>query len=606
MSLADGEVQRVRAASDIVAIIGEFTNLKRSGTRYTGLCPFHSEKSPSFSVNQTDGLYYCFGCSASGDIITFVREIMGLDFMAAMEYLATRANITLNYVDSGNVRRNPQVNKVDLVKVLGGAVDLYHSFLLSDQTAGVAKKYLSDRGYDDEIIKRFKIGYSPNQRDFLVKKLKLTKEIAEATGLGYVNEHGYLQDSFRDRVMFPIFDVSSRPVAFGGRILDSTREKMPQLAKYKNSKETALYIKKKVLYGLNWAKQEIVQKDFVIICEGYTDVLGFHISGLTNAVASCGTAFGEDHIKVLSSFTKNFILAFDSDNAGLSAASKVYEWESKYHLIIKVAEFPQGTDPAQLAAQDKTKLADAVSNAKPYLKFRIDRLYENTDMNLPEVANRVSRSVLELIAEHPESFVRDRYLVELSDFARIDINLLRSELKKLLSVKASVSKSSQNVSNQELPNVGVDKVKYTFELTSKNRLQYELLKIIIQQPEKMVDYFNIRMFADPVLRVIVEAMIRNDSIDEAKNSLDEFERNLVNKMNVEEVQVQAEDAIARLLVMQLKHLLILTESSIKNSNGDLKDLLYKSQVYSKTINQLNQDHVSKQVLSQAIKVAYND
>ena len=606
MSLADGEVQRVRAASDIVAIIGEFTNLKRSGTRYTGLCPFHSEKSPSFSVNQTDGLYYCFGCSASGDIITFVREIMGLDFMAAMEYLATRANITLNYVDSGNVRRNPQVNKVDLVKVLGGAVDLYHSFLLSDQTAGVAKKYLSDRGYDDEIIKRFKIGYSPNQRDFLVKKLKLTKEIAEATGLGYVNEHGYLQDSFRDRVMFPIFDVSSRPVAFGGRILDSTREKMPQLAKYKNSKETALYIKKKVLYGLNWAKQEIVQKDFVIICEGYTDVLGFHISGLTNAVASCGTGFGEDHIKVLSSFTKNFILAFDSDNAGLSAASKVYEWESKYHLIIKVAEFPQGTDPAQLAAQDKTKLADAVSNAKPYLKFRIDRLYENTDMNLPEVANRVSRSVLELIAEHPESFVRDRYLVELSDFARIDINLLRSELKKLLSVKASVSKSSQNVSNQELPNVGVDKVKYTFELTSKNRLQYELLKIIIQQPEKMVDYFNIRMFADPVLRVIVEAMIRNDSIDEAKNSLDEFERNLVNKMNVEEVQVQAEDAIARLLVMQLKHLLILTESSIKNSNGDLKDLLYKSQVYSKTINQLNQDHVSKQVLSQAIKVAYND
>ncbi len=606
MILADGEIAKIRAASDIVAIIGEHTNLKRSGARYSGLCPFHSEKTPSFTVNQIDGLYYCFGCSASGDVITFVKEIMGLDFMDAVEYLASRANITLNYTDSKTSQKSGSTGKADLIKVLNSAVDLYNSFLLKEPAAENAREYLFKRGYDQNIITRFKIGYAPDQWDFLVKKLKLNKDVAEASGLGYVNDRGYLQDFFRDRVLFPIFDVSSRPVAFGGRILDSTREKMPNLAKYKNSKESSLYSKKKVLYGLNWAKREIVQKDFVIVCEGYTDVLGFHISGFENAVASCGTAFGEDHVKILSSFTKNFVLAFDSDNAGLSAASKVYEWESKYHLIIKVAQFPAGTDPGQLALENKNLLNDAVLKSKPYLKFRIDRLYENEDLIVPESANRISQPVLNLIAEHPESFVRDRYLVEFSDLTRIDINLLRRELNKVVSSNRNKKNANDGGQPSNSSKNQSSLIKPKFELNPKNRLQYEILKIIIQQPQQMVDLFNVHMITDPALKPIVEALISNETISDAKNSVDEFELNLINKMSVEEVKVQAFDAVARLLVMQLKNLLALTESNIKSNNGDLNELLSKSQVYSQTINLLNKDNVSKQVLSEAITVAYND
>ena len=614
MSLADGEVARVRLNTDIVSLIGEHTNLKRSGSRFTGLCPFHSEKTPSFSVNEADGLYYCFGCSASGDAITFVREIFGLDFIAAVEYLANRANISLNYVDENTGTKQLSVKKLDLMKVIEAAVDYYHKVLVNDSIAEEARKYLKDRGYGTDIIKQFKLGYAPNLKDSLVKKLKLNRETAEVTGLGYVSDYGYLQDSFRDRIMFPIFDISSKPVAFGGRILPTEKDNMPNLAKYKNSKDSRFYSKKKTLYGLNWAKKEIVQNDYVIICEGYTDVIGFHMSGFTNAVATCGTAFSEEHIKILSSFTKNFVLAFDSDNAGLNAANKVYEWESKYHLIIKVAQFPYGLDPAELARENSELLVTAIHKAKPYLKFRIDRLYLNKDFSSAEVANRVSKEALQLIASHPEEFVRDRYLIELSDLSRIDINLLRNELKKTVSQMSRNSKNRNSAYHTETDltrTVDEKSNKIEFELNQETRFQYELLKIIVQEPEKMVEYLNTAMITDPTLKSILGVLLSNSSIDEAIMELNEAEANLLRRMAVEELRVPAEDAVARLLVMRLKHLLVVTESKIKNGQEEIDEnvlagLLTKSQAYAQTINSLNRDHLDKSILLKAISVTYGD
>jgi DNA primase len=274
MGIPDEDVAAVRAATDIVALIGEHAALKRQGRRWVGLCPFHGEKTPSFSVNADEGFYYCFGCQAKGDAISFVRAIEHLDFVDAVRRLADKAGITI-HEDANSGRGLPAAQGVARRHGAGGRV-VPPAPAGRGPTPVPARDYLRSRGYDGGVVRRFRLGWAPDGWDALCAGLGLNEEVAVGAGLGFVNRRGRLQDAFRARILFPICDPSGHPVALGGR---RAAGQPPDPAKYKNSTETPIYSKRRTLYALNWAKQDIIKCDEVVVCEGYTDVIGLFEAG---------------------------------------------------------------------------------------------------------------------------------------------------------------------------------------------------------------------------------------------------------------------------------------------------------------------------------------
>ncbi len=422
MGIVDEDVVRVRESADFVKVAQDFLQLKKVGQRWVGLCPFHGEKSPSFSINAEQGLYYCFGCQAKGDIITFVRELQHLDFVGAVEYLAARTGIALRYTDRFEGESRKQRSR--LTDVMVEAVEWYHQRLLTAPDAGTARRYLRERGLDGDQVRRFRIGYAPDGWDLLARHLSLPDQVLADTGLGFVNRRHRQQDFFRDRVLFPIFDPQGSPVSFGGRKLPGADG-----PKYRNTAETKLYAKSKVLYGLNWSKEEIVRADQVIVCEGYTDVIGFAAIGLDRAVATCGTALTEDHVRLLTRFATKVVLAFDPDAAGQAAADRFYAWERKYSVDVSVADLPPGHDPGDLSRSDPERLRSAVEGATPFLGFRIERVLAAADLSTPEGRGKAAERSLAVIGEHPSELVRDQYVMEVADRTRLDADRLRASLK---------------------------------------------------------------------------------------------------------------------------------------------------------------------------------
>jgi DNA primase len=325
MAIVEEDLERVRSATDLVALVSERVALRRVGTRWVGLCPFHAEKTPSFSVNAELGRYYCFGCQAHGDAISFLRETEHLDFVAAVEALAGRSGITLRYDDEGRAAGRGRKRAAALGEAIEQAVQWYHERLLNAPDAGEARAYLRRRGYDSDVVRRYKLGWAPAAWDTLVRALKLPDDVLIDAGLAFRNSSGRLNDSFRARVLFPIFDAGGRGVGLGGRVLPGG-----QGPKYKNTIGTSLYDKSKVLYGLNWAKSAIVERGQVVVCEGYTDVIGLHRCGVSEAVATCGTALAEGHVRLLTGFARRIVLAYDADTAGQGAALHFYDWDRTF------------------------------------------------------------------------------------------------------------------------------------------------------------------------------------------------------------------------------------------------------------------------------------
>ena len=403
MGIAEDDIQKVRSSVTLSDVVSPYSQLRRTGRSQVGLCPFHSERSPSFSVNDETGRYMCFGCGAKGDVFTFVQQMEHLDFVGSVERIASKAGIELRYTSgAGNGERK---HRKELQALMERAVDWYHARLLESPDGRAAREYLRDRGLAGDVARSFRLGWAPDEWDALSSSLGATPAMLAEVGLGFVNKAGRLQDSFRARVMFPIFDENGAAVAFGGRILPGSTDP----AKYKNSTETPVYIKSRTLYGLNWAKGNVVKEDRVIVCEGYTDVIGFHRSGLATAVATCGTALTEDHVKLMKRYARNVVLAFDADAAGQGATDKFYAWEKKYDISVSVAQFPAGKDPGELASSDPEALTRAINDAMPFLGFRLKRLFDANPLRSPESRARLAGKAMELVNEHPDSNVRRLY-----------------------------------------------------------------------------------------------------------------------------------------------------------------------------------------------------
>ncbi len=509
MAIADEDVARVRAATDIVALISEHAGLKRQGTRWVGLCPFHQEKSPSFSVNAEIGVYYCFGCQRSGDAITFVRDVEHLDFVEAVRRLADRAGIIITEDEAVSAERQ---RRAPLFDAMEKAVVFYHERLVSAADAGPARDYLRSRGYDGDVVRQFRLGWAPDEWDSLARHLGVGEKVLVDSGLGFVNRRGRKQDSFRARLMFPIFDPSGKAVALGGRILPpplgaSASSDGPVGPKYKNSAEGPIYSKRRTLYGLNWAKQDVVASTEVIVCEGYTDVIAFFEAGLPRAVATCGTALGEEHFRVLGNFARRLVLAYDADTAGQAGAGRVYEWERHHEVDVAVATLPPGTDPADLVRQDPDALRRAVADAKPFLLFRLERVLEAADLRTLEGRAKAAEAATAVVAEHPNDLVRDQYLMVVADRCRLDAATLRPLLEGAALRVAAPSGNGQSRVN------GARGGPHRGEAALRPGL--EALRLTVHHPELVGDRLEPVLFSDPLQRAAFEALMTADSLHEA-------------------------------------------------------------------------------------------
>jgi DNA primase len=416
MAIVDEDIERIRSSVSIVDIIQTYVALKKSGGNWVGLCPFHAEKSGSFSVREQTGRYHCFGCSAAGDVFKFIQEIEHTDFVGAVEQLAGKAGIQLRYTSGGENKE--RIRRKQLVEAMAKAVEWYHQRLLTSPDAREAREYLRRRGLAGDVARQFKLGWAPDDWDVMSRDLGVAADLLRDTGLAFTNKANRLQDSFRARVLFPIFSDSGEALAFGGRILPGSTDP----AKYKNSPETVVYSKSRTLYGLNWAKAEIVAQDQVIVCEGYTDVIGFHRAGVKRAVATCGTALTEQHVQILKRFASRVVLAFDADKAGQGAAERFYEWEQKYQVQVAVARFPDGKDPGDLSMSDPEALAKAIDTALPFLGFRLQRTMAGRQVRSPEEKARLAEQSMAVINEHPDVNVRKLYAGQVATHTGLPVN----------------------------------------------------------------------------------------------------------------------------------------------------------------------------------------
>jgi DNA primase len=557
------DIERVRAATDFVAVAGEHIALKRAGRRWQGLCPFHAEKSPSFSINAEEGLYYCFGCGVGGDVITFVREIEHLDFAEAVERLAARSGIQIHY-DTAAVSEERQ-RRARLVEAMGRAVDWYHERLLSGPDAKPARAYLRSRGYDGEVVRAYRLGWAPEGWDELCRALKLPDDVVRDTGLGFRNKRDRWQDFFRGRILFPIFDVRGDPVAFGGRRLDGGQgpsgpgsgELGP---KYRNSPETPLYSKSRILYGLNWAKAAVVDSNEVVVCEGYTDVIGLARSGLPWAVATCGTALADEHVRILKNFARRVVLAYDADAAGQAAAERFYEWERRYELDLAVADLPAGTDPGELASRDPAALQAAVKGAKPFLTFRLDRLFDRSDLRTPAGKARVAEAAMAAVREHPSDLVRDQYVMTVADRTGIEPDRLRMLLEGRAPAQARAA-GSGGYGARTVP-------------TRHEGPEVEALRLAVHRPEEVAELLHEALFADDVVldgyRALCAATTLAQAVDEAPPEA----AALLRRLAVEDAEAPANDVLARLATEAARRVIVDLEAANRRSGGLNEDVAW--------------------------------
>jgi DNA primase len=548
MAIPDEDVAKVRAATDIAALITEHTALKRVGRRMVGLCPFHQEKTPSFSVNAEEGFYYCFGCQASGDAITFVRQVEGCDFVEAVERLAARAGVHVR-VDSDPGDAPRSARRKALYDALESAVAFYHDRLLNGPDARPARDYLRSRGIDGELARRFRLGFAPAGYDDLAKSLRLPAAVSRETGLGFDNSRGRHQDVFRERVIFPIYDPGNRVIALGGRILPEelrrdTRDPGP---KYRNSPESPIYQKRSTLYGLNWAKASIVQHHEAIICEGYTDVIGFAKIGIARAIATCGTALTEDHFRLLAHFAKRVVLCFDQDTAGQNAAGRLYEWERRHELELFVAALPEGSDPGELAETDPAALTAAIEAARPFLAFRVERALAAQDLSHPEGRSRAAEAALRAVAEHPSDLVRDQYLIDIADRTHADPGRLRDLLASLPTELAAPTPRSDNTTVADEPPLrdepggdGVAPVGAR-RAVEEVRAGRDALVLTLQRPADVAGRFAAALFTDDLQRAAFVALESatelHEAIDHAPSDVAELLRRLVASGDADELEI---------------------------------------------------------------------
>ncbi|MFQ5638209.1 MAG: DNA primase [bacterium] len=426
-SIPEHKIDEVRQATDIVELVSGYVTLKKKGQNFFGLCPFHTEKTPSFSVNPDKEIFHCFGCSAGGNAYTFLMQYEGMSFPEAVKFLAQRAGIQLDFEETDETARKETET---LYYINEFAARFFQEELLSTR-GKKAMDYLQNRGYKPDDIQKFGLGYAPQGWDGLIQHAKKeTVELQQLVKAGLVLKKagGGYYDRFRDRVMFPIWNLSGRAVGFGGRIIQETKD----TPKYINSPETAVYEKGKLLYGLFQNRDEIRQQDRAIFVEGYTDLMSLVSAGIRNVAATLGTALTEHQARLIHRYTKNVILMYDNDIAGSAAALRGADILIENGLEVFVNECPEGLDPDSFVKQSgAAEVQKHIENAKKLIDYKLNLILAKT----PEQRGEAIRSVLNSISKYKDRIQRSLMVRSLSEKLEIDEKVLWSELKVQLHEK---------------------------------------------------------------------------------------------------------------------------------------------------------------------------
>lgn len=477
-------VDKIYQNIDILEVVSDYVSLQKSGKDYKACCPFHNERTPSFFVTPAKGIFKCFGCGKGGDAVTFVMEIEGVSYGEALRQLAQKYKIAIP--ESANKKpSDDEIQKQNEIDALYIAMQFAKNFyeeqlLYTDEGKSIGLSYLKERGFNEQTIKTFELGYATSDWDTFYRtatKKGYNPEILEKAGLLHKKEgKNEYYDRFRERIMFPIHNVSGKVIAFGARTLKKDKD----TPKYLNSPETPLYHKSKVLYGLFQAKKSILQKDECLLVEGYADVISLHQAGITNVVASSGTSLTQEQVRLIRRFTTNVVVLYDGDEAGLNAALRGVDILLEEGLSLKVVWLPKDEDPDSFVQKHGTNamLAYMQENAQDFIKFKTKYLLKNAE-NDPFKRGEAIREVVSSIIKIPDIIQRNVFFKECSQLFGIEEEILIREGNKILGKELKQKSNNEAISEllQSTPDDFLDQK--ASEFSSVYHQEYETMRLLL-------------------------------------------------------------------------------------------------------------------------------
>ncbi|MDP3883052.1 MAG: DNA primase [Candidatus Staskawiczbacteria bacterium] len=507
----DSQIEEIKNRLNVLDVVGAYVKLSKTGVNYRGICPFHSEKGPSFFVSPSRQMWKCFGCGKGGDIFEFIKEIEGVEFGDALKILANKAGIELK-------RENPKLRteRQRLYEICDLACSFFEKQLGSSAWGKEAKEYLQKRGITEESIKKWRLGYSPDTwqglSDFLVGKGYKREEIVNA-GLAVKSDKGNNPyDRFRGRIIFPIFDLSSQPVGFGARIFKEVDKK--EAAKYINTPQTLLYDKSSILYGLNNAKLPVRKNNQCVLTEGYTDTIMAHQAGFENTVSVSGTALTGQHLNLLKRYSDNLLLAFDMDLAGDTATKRGINLAESAGFNLKIINKYSEKDPAEIILENPENWKDALAKARAIMDYYFDSAFLKYDKATPDGKKDIGKIILPAIKRLQNKIEQSYWVQKLAEKLGVSQEAVLEELK---AVKAG--ESYQPISKEEhsniLKNVGMSKIKDNSAVGRKKLLEDKIVALVINEPENLnlIEETHRSLFSEQAKKFIDE--LRGASGDKA-------------------------------------------------------------------------------------------
>ena len=574
------QIEEIKNKLNVLDVVGGYVKLTKTGANFRGICPFHSEKGPSFFVSPARQMWKCFGCGKGGDIFEFIKEIEGFEFGDALRLLANKAGIEL-------VRENPQVTseRKRLYEICDLACSFFEKQLGNSAYGKDAKEYLLKRGIKEETIKKWRLGYSPDTwqglSDFLVGRGYDREEIVKA-GLAVQSEKGNNPyDRFRGRIIFPIFDLNSQVIGFGARIFKEADKK--ETAKYINTPQTMLYDKSNVLYGINYAKLAIRKNNHCVLTEGYTDAIMCHQAGFENTVAVSGTALTPRHLNTLKRYSENLLLAFDMDLAGDTATKRGINLAESQGFNIKVIDTYSGAkDPAEIILENPENWQSSVANARTIMDFYFDSAFKKFDKATPEGKNDIGNIILSAVGRIPDQIKRSHWIQKLSAKIGIDEKELFEQLRKKTVNDSFGQGVISNVIKKENEKIGGIEGR-------KKMIEEKIVSLVLKNPENLdlIEESHHCLFCEETRNLI-------GNIKKDPDFLRGEHKELFNEMSLKAEMEYAEDGpdeiklcLSQLKDIELRNSLTLMSGGIKLEGDDNKrDELMKK--FDKTARELHQ------------------
>lgn len=505
------KVDEILDAARIEDVVGDYVSLKKRGSSLLGLCPFHNEKTPSFNVSVSKGIYKCFGCGKAGNAINFVMDYEHLDFVGALKVLADKYGIELpkQEVSSEQIlEEKRQQSEKESLQVLNNYAEAYFADTLHTDDEGklIGLSYFDERGFRPDIITKFKLGFAKDSWDHFTEnalRSGYSSDMLVKSGLSKSSEQGKIYDAYRARVIFPIHGLNGKPIAFAGRILKSKDEKSP---KYVNSPETVLYYKSNELYGLYFARTAISKADSVYLVEGYTDVISMHQAGIENVVASSGTSLTENQIKLIKRFTENVCVLYDGDAAGIKASLRGTDMLLEAGLNVKIVLFPDGEDPDSYSRKVGSDAFDIFlsENKQDFILFKTGLLKDEAG-NDPVKQAELVRDIVGSISKIPDAFKRSNFIKACSRLLKVEEQLLISESNRLLRTKAAQEARTTLPPPAEQPLNYEQEIKSLVQLQSNDAQERDLLRVLLKYATHSInDTENVAQY---VFRELAEAEI---------------------------------------------------------------------------------------------------